>query len=53
MRAFVVSVVLLLGVSRPVGATVMLPADLGDLSREAFAIALRRSRRLSERVPRS
>ena len=39
MRAFVVSVVLLLGVSRPVGATVLLPADLGDLSREAFAIA--------------
>jgi hypothetical protein len=38
MRAFVVSV-LLLAVSSPVDATVLLPADLGDLSREAFAIA--------------
>ena len=39
MRALVVGVVLLLAVSRSAGATVLLPADLGDLSREAFAIA--------------
>ena len=39
MRALVVGVVLLLAGSRPVGATVLLPADLGDLSHEAFAIA--------------
>ena len=39
MRALVVGVILLLAGSRPAGATVLLPADLGDLSREAFAIA--------------
>ena len=39
MRALVVGVVLLLAGSRPAGATVLLPADLGDLSREAFAKA--------------
>jgi hypothetical protein len=39
MRAVVVGVVLLLAGIRPAGATVFLPADLGDLSREAFAIA--------------
>jgi hypothetical protein len=39
MRAAVVGVVLLLAGFRPADATVFLPADLGDLSREAYAIA--------------